>query len=170
MNRFFAARTRLLKPAFASTPVPILAAVALLFAPTASAQSHSTYLRWAPSASAFGNPSLTYNVYRASSCSGTFAKINAAPVTATVYLDNQPPAGNYCYEVTAELNGRESGPSNFATATILPLKLISRAPVNSTSPPASAKAACSHAGDLVNWIRCVAAKARAKVAPPLPPR
>ena len=150
--------------------VPILAAVALCLAPEILAQSHSTYLRWAPSSSAAGNPSLTYNVYRAGSCAGTLAKINSAPVTATVYLDNQPPPGSYCYRVTAVLNGVESNPSNNAMATILPLAALTSASVNSTLPPASAKAACSHAGDLVDWIRCVTAKARAKIAPPLPSR
>jgi hypothetical protein len=150
--------------------VPILAAVALCFAPEILAQSHSTYLRWVPSSSAAGNPSLAYNVYRAGSCAGTFAKINAAPVTATVYLDNQPPPGTYCYRVTAVLNGVESTPSNDAMATILPLPALTSASLNPASPPASAKAACSHQGDLVDWIRCVAAKARARIAPPLPVR
>jgi hypothetical protein len=150
-----------------------VAVVFALCAFTASgtlAQSQSTYLQWAPSSSAASNPSLTYNVYRASMCAGTFAKINAAPVTATIYLDNQPAPGSYCYQVTAVLGGVESNPSNTATATILPLQLQPQATITSSTPPASAKAACSHAGDLVNWVRCVAGKARAKMAPPLPVR
>lgn len=170
MQRIRATGVRAWDSARAIRPLPILAAVALCFAPEILAQSHSTYLRWAPSSSAAGNPSLTYNVYRASSCAGTFAKINSAPVTATVYLDNQPPPGSYCYRVTAVLNGVESNPSNDAMATILPLPALTSASVNPTLPPASAKAACSHQGDLVDWIRCVAAKARAKIAPPLPSR
>lgn len=154
-----------------------LAVMAIFSAPAALAQSQSTYLRWAPSSDAASNPSLTYNVYRASSCSGAFAKINTAPVTGTIYLDNQPPPGSYCYRVTAVLNGVESNPSNTATATILPSNLPSQtqqsggstAP-SSSAPPASAKSPCRHAGDLVTWIRCVASKARAKIAPPLPVR
>jgi hypothetical protein len=153
-----------------SSRAAVVFALAVLAATGALAQSHSTYLQWAPSSSAASNPSLTYNVYRASTCAGTFAKINAAPVSATIYLDNQPAPGSYCYRVTAVLNGIESNPSNTATATILPLQLQPQAPTNSSVPPASAKAACSHVGDLVNWIRCVAGKARAKIAPPLPVR
>lgn len=133
------------------------------------AQSQSAYLRWVASASAASNPSLTYNVYRASPCSATFVKINAASVTTTWYLDNQPAPGSYCYEVTAVLSGVESGPSNMAAATILPVQPQPQTK-NSSAMPASANAACSHAGDLITWIRCVAAKARAKVAPPLPVR
>ncbi|MGH9562008.1 MAG: hypothetical protein ACRD3S_11195, partial [Terracidiphilus sp.] len=48
-----------------------LFACALLAAPLALAQSQSAYLRWAPGSDAAGNPSLTYNVYRAGSCAGT---------------------------------------------------------------------------------------------------
>ena len=150
-----------------------LFAYALLVASLALAQSQSAYLRWAPSSDAAGNPSLTYNVYRAGSCAGTFTKINSAPVVTTVYLDNQPPPGSYCYQVTAVLNSVESTPSNDATATILPLQTQSQKQVpasSSTAPPASAKAPCSHAGDLVNWIHCIAEKARAQIAPPLPVR
>ncbi|GEM_PF-3257648 len=150
--------------------IAICCAAFVSLAKPLAAQSQSAYLRWAPSSSAASNPSLTYNVYRAPSCSGTFAKINAAPVSTTVYFDNQPAPGSYCYRVTAVLNGVESNPSNTATATILPLRPQAPAAANPASPPASAKAACSHKGDLVTWIRCVAGKARAKIAPPLPVR
>jgi hypothetical protein len=148
----------------------IICAIFAISSPVALAQSQSTYLRWAPSSSAASNPSLTYNVYRAPSCSGTFAKINAAPVSTTVYFDNQPAPGSYCYRVTAVLNGVESNPSNTATAAILPLQPRAQTAANPAAPPASAKTACSHKGDLVSWIRCVAGKARAKIAPPLPAR
>jgi hypothetical protein len=147
----------------------ILFALMFLAAASASAQSQSAYLDWVASASAASNPSLTYNVYRASTCSGTFVKVNAAPIATTSYLDNQPAPGSYCYEVTAVLNGVESSPSNMAAATVLPIQPASQI-TNSSGPPASAKAACSHAGDLITWIRCVAAKARPKIAPPLPIR
>jgi hypothetical protein len=146
----------------------IICAIALPW--RASAQSQSTYLRWTASTSAGSNPSLTYNVYRASPCSGTFAKINAVPVATTSYLDDQPAPGSYCYQVTAVLSGAESNPSNTASATILPVQPQSQMPTNSSALPASAKATCSHAGDLITWVHCVAAKARAKFAPPLPVR
>ncbi len=154
----------------AATDCAILLALMTLAASGAFAQSQSAYLSWVASASAASNPSLTYNVYRASPCSGTFVKINAAPVGATGYLDDAPAPGSYCYEVTAVLNGSESSPSNVAAATILPIQSEPQSTTNSSATPASARAACSHAGDLVTWIRCVAAKARAKVAPPLPIR
>jgi hypothetical protein len=41
--------------------------VALAGASAVAQQSQSTYLRWAASSDAAANPSLTYNVYRASS-------------------------------------------------------------------------------------------------------
>lgn len=151
-----------------------LAAVAILIAPGAFAQqSQSTYLRWTASSSAAGNPSLAYNVYRATSCAGAFTEI-AAEITSTTYLDNEPAPGSYCYQVTAVLNGAESSPSNDATATILPVQPQSQqtspssSETSGTQPPASAKAPCSHGGDLVSWIRCVADKARATFAAPLP--
>ena len=152
-----------------------LAAVALLIAPCALAQqSQSTYLRWTASSSAASNPSLTYNVYRANSCTGTFTKINAAAVVLTTYLDNQPAVGSYCYQVTAVLNGVESGASNDASVTILAVSSQSQqtstnsSATSVTEPPASAKAPCQHGGELATWIRCVADKARALIAPPLP--
>jgi hypothetical protein len=164
-----------MRPALFAAVASILTALAICAAPNAFAQqSQSTYLRWTASSTAAGNPSLTYNIYRASSCAGTFAKINAAAVTATTYLDNQPAPGSYCYQVTAVLNGVESTPSNDATATILIEQQQAQQPTSSSSstaaprPPASAKVPCAHGGDLVEWIRCVADKARAKIAPPLP--
>jgi hypothetical protein len=149
-----------------------LVAVAIFIAPGAFAQqTQSTYLRWTESSSASGNPSLTYNIYRAGSCTGTFTEI-AAAVASTTYLDNQPAPGSYCYQVTAVLNGVESNPSNDATATILPVQSQSHqaspSATSGTQPPASAKAPCPHGGDLASWIRCVAEKARATFAPPLP--
>lgn len=168
MAQFYLSGTRIVRTAAADCA--ILLGLACLASICTSAQSQSTYLRWVASTSSASNPSLTYNIYRASPCFGVFVKINPAPVSTTSYLDDQPAPGSYCYEVTAVLNGVESGPSNTAAATILPLEPQSQAATNSSSPPASAKAACSHAGDLITWIHCVAAKARAKVAPPLPVR
>ena len=146
------------------TAIPILALA--LVAPAAHAQTQSAYLAWTASSDAATNPSLAYNVYRAASCSGTFAQINAAPIVTTNYLDNHPPAGSYCYRVTAVLNGTESVPSNTAAATILPLQR----PANQTtsSPPASAQQGCSHAGSFLKWIRCVAARPRPKTKRPPP--
>lgn len=66
-------------------------------------------IAWQASPSAAGNPSLTYNVYRASTCAGQFSKVNASAVAATTYLDTTVAVGaTYCYQVTAVLNGLES--------------------------------------------------------------
>lgn len=137
-----------------------------LVVPAARGQSHSAYLAWIPNSDPAANPSLAYNVYRAPSCSGRFAKINAAPVTPTNYLDNQPPPATYYYRVTAVLNGAESSPSNTASATILPLQPVT----NQIFPPlpASAKQGCPHAGNLINWIRCIASRPHPKPPPHAP--
>jgi hypothetical protein len=134
-------RTRIARAVIADCA--ILLGLICLTGVSAAAQSQSTYLSWVASVNAASNPSLTYNVYRASPCSGAFVKINAAPVATTVYLDTQPAPGSYCYEVTAMLSGSESGPSNVAAATILPIQPQSQAATNSSAAPASAKAACS---------------------------
>ena len=147
----------------------ILALLALV-AVQSHAQSQSAYLRWVASASAATNPSLTYNVYRASTCAGSFSKISSAPVATTTYLDNEPGPGSYCYQVTAVLGGVESSPSNTATVTLLPLQQSPQGSQTSQSPPAFARQGCSHAGDLITWIRCVAARPRSNAtsAPPAP--
>lgn len=148
-----------------ATILVLLALVAL----QSHAQSQSAYLQWVASASAATNPSLTYNVYRASSCAGSFSKISSAPITTTTYLDNEPGPGSYCYQVTAVLSGIESSPSNAASVTLLPSQPPPQGSQNS-QPPASARQGCSHAGDLITWIRCVAARPRstATSAPPAP--
>lgn len=137
-----------------------------LLGPELRGQTQSAYLVWTPNSDAATNPSLTYNVYRATSCSGTFAKINAAPVITTNYLDNQPPAGTYCYRVTAVLDVMESNPSNTAIATILPRQPQTNRTV--APAPASAQKGCSHSGSLISWIRCIAARPRPNPTRPPP--
>jgi len=95
--------------------------ILILFCDVAHAQTHSASLTWTAST----DSGVSYNVYRLSGAcpsSGTngFAKINAAPVTATTYADNTVAPGTYCYYATAVLNGAESIPSNLASAVILP--------------------------------------------------
>ena len=78
---------------------------------------HSVTLTWDDTL----NPSgTTYNIYRAVGlCSGApaFSKIAAAIATKT-YTDTSVTSGDYCYEVTATLNGTESAPSNTALAPV----------------------------------------------------
>ncbi len=84
----------------------------LLFVSTAFAQTtHSVTLTWTDTSNP---PVVTYNVYRATGlCSGTptFSKL-ASAVTAKTYMDSTVIPGNWCYQVTAVVNGSESVPSN----------------------------------------------------------
>jgi hypothetical protein len=125
----------------------IAAAVALALAFGAS-PAHAQYtvrLSWTASSDAAANPSLTYNVYRAATCPGHFAKINAAPVSGTSYVDTSASTGAaYCYQVTAVLSGVESVPSNQAIAAV--------------PPPSDRQAACAHRGPVIGWIRCIGSR------------
>jgi hypothetical protein len=100
-----------------------LMAMALAAGP--SRAQHSVSLTWTASTDAAANPLLTYNVYRligACPASGTagFTKLNAAPVMTPAFTDANVGLGNFCYYVTATLNGAESVPSNTASAVVLP--------------------------------------------------
>ena len=66
------------------------------------------------------NQDATYTVKRAAGlCSGTptFATIATGLKTKT-YVDASVTAGNFCYVVTAVVNGIESAPSNASQATV----------------------------------------------------
>lgn len=104
-------------------------------------------ITWQASSSAAGNPTLTYNVYRAPNCAGQFLKLNALGLSVTSYVDAAvAPGATYCYRVTAVLNGVESAPSNPAVAVI--------------PPPVDRQAACEHRGPLIGWIRCLGARSK----------
>jgi fibronectin type 3 domain-containing protein len=121
-----------------------LATALALYAMPARAQN-SVKITWSPSSSAAGNPSLTYNVYRASSCPGQFSKVNSTAVTGTTYIDATVAAGAaYCYQVTAVLGGIESTPSNQAVVAV--------------PPPSNRPETCGHHGAIIGWIRCVASR------------
>ena len=124
----------------------ILAAIAFGAAP-ASAQ-HRVTLAWTASPDAAANPSLSYNVYRQTSCTGLFARQNSKAVVTTNFLDGSVVPGTYCYEVTAVLGGVESVPTSAASATI---------PEPGVSPSPSG---CVRHGTLLRWLRCVAARPR----------
>ncbi|MFY9690029.1 MAG: hypothetical protein WA369_03725 [Candidatus Acidiferrales bacterium] len=111
---------------------------------------HNVSLAWTASTSAVGNPSLTYNVYRSSSCSGTFTLLNTAPISATNFLDGAVPPGSYCYEATAVLAGLESTASNQASA-VVPAAIV-------ITVPAAPSGGCSHRGPLISWIRCIGSR------------
>jgi fibronectin type 3 domain-containing protein len=113
-------------------------------------------ITWQASPDAAGNPSLTYNVYRASSCGGQFSKLNSAGISATSYVDPSVATGAaYCYQVTAVLNGAESVPSNQAFAKVPPL--------------ANRQATCEHRGPLIGWIRCIGMRPKRPTPRPVAP-
>ena len=91
-----------------------------LLSGTAFAQaSHSVTLTWTASTDTGG----TVNVYKATSgCTGTpsFTLLASGVVSAGPYIDSTVGVGQFCYYVTAVVNGAESLPSNNAAATVLP--------------------------------------------------
>jgi hypothetical protein len=129
------------RPALLAIAIAVILAMTLA-APAARAQ-HSVTLNWTASTDAAANPSLTYNVYRSPTCTGTFAKRNASPVAATSYVESGVLPGSYCYQVTSVLSGAEGAPSNQA-AVLIP------------TPTLPQQSTCVHRGSLAAWLRCVA--------------
>ena len=133
-----------------------LSAALFLFIAMLAFPAHAQYtvkLSWTASSSAAANPSLTYNVYRASSCAARFSKINSVPVTGTMFVDSGAGSGAaYCYQVTAVLAGVESAPSNQASAAV--------------PPPSDRQAVCSHRGPIVGWLRCLGVRPKRQTAVP----
>jgi hypothetical protein len=130
--------------------IPILALLSLILVASTAQAQHNVSLTWTASTSAAGNPSLTYNVYRSSGCSGTFSLLNTTPISATSFLDVAVPPGTYCYQATAVLTGLQSTPSNEASAVVPAAVVITVLP-----GPASG---CSHRGPLIGWIRCIGSR------------
>ena len=134
----------------------VIASLVLAFAAIPASAQRAVSLTWTASSSAAGSPSLAYNIYRASTCGGPFAKLNASPLAATAYLDAALLPGSYCYQVTSVLNGSESSPSNQAAALI-----------PSASLPQ--QAGCQHRGSLFAWLRCTSAIAHTQPKRGKPP-
>jgi hypothetical protein len=136
--------------------IVVLLVLALTLCARGAWCQHSVEITWTASLDAVLNPSLTYNVYRASACPGSFTRLNAAPVTGTVYVDTAVATGAaYCYQVTAVLAGIESVPSNQALAAL---------------PPASDRpGVCPHRGPIIGWIRCVTERAKKNSPSPVAP-
>ena len=130
---------------------------ALWLAAAPARAQHNVSLAWTASTSAAGNPSLTYNVYRSSGCSGTFTVLNTTPISATGFLDVAVPPGTYCYQATAVLAGLESAPSNEASALVPAVVTI--------TVPAGPSSGCSHRGPLIGWIRCIGSRPRGAKKP-----
>jgi len=129
--------------------------LALVIAPGAVPACAQNIVRvsWTASSDAPGNPSLTYNVYRAGSCPGQFTKLNSVPLSGTSFRDTNVAVGAvYCYQLTAVLNGVESVPSNQVTAAL--------------PPSANRPGVCRHRGALIGWIRCQIALPKKQVGTP----
>jgi hypothetical protein len=67
--------------------IAIVITLAITLATPAARAQHSVILTWTASTDAAANPSLTYNVYRSPTCTGTFAKRNSSPITSTSYAE-----------------------------------------------------------------------------------
>jgi hypothetical protein len=137
--------------------IAIVITLAITLATPAARAQHSVILTWTASTDAAANPSLTYNVYRSPTCTGTFAKRNSSPITSTSYAETGVLPGSYCYQVTSVLSGSEGVPSNQA-AVLIPAPLLPQ------------QSACAHRGSLAAWLRCVASvqhsqPKRGKLAP-----
>jgi hypothetical protein len=85
---------------------------------TGTSVAHYVDLSWdAPVSSP--DPVAGYNIYRLTG-TGSFARINASPVSMVAYVDNNVTSGtSYSYQVTSvDSSGVESTPSNEITVTI----------------------------------------------------
>ncbi|MBN1888308.1 MAG: fibronectin type III domain-containing protein [Thermoflexales bacterium] len=86
--------------------------------------TRSIELSWDPSTS---EKVTGYNVYRSTSTSGPFARLNTAAVVGTFYEDEDPSLVTgtlYYYQVTTLAGASESAPSNVANASFGQLKLF----------------------------------------------
>jgi len=100
-----------------------------------------------------------YSIYRATSASGSFARVNATLVSGTEYLDAAIPAGATAvwYRVTAsDLSGNESAQSSAAQVQLAGPRRAWRLPPVYPNPSATAEPVCipidmpdSGAGDAV---------------------
>lgn len=88
----------------------------LLVVGTAFGQTtHSVTATWTASPDAAANPTLTYNIYRATSdCTAPNLQLLAVvgPGVLTFKDTTVAASTTYCYGITAELNGLESTPVN----------------------------------------------------------
>jgi fibronectin type 3 domain-containing protein len=77
--------------------------------------AHHVSLEWNSSTT----PGVKYYVYRRRKAVATFAKLNTTPLAVETYTDTTVTAGHtYIYEITAEIGGVESAPSNEVSVAI----------------------------------------------------
>ena len=89
----------------------LLLIIPLLFWPSFAQSPHSVTLTWNASATT----GAAYNVYRGTSSSGPFTKINSSDVTVLTYVDSSGVAGTtYYYEVTAVCDASTTCPAGIS--------------------------------------------------------
>jgi large repetitive protein len=85
------------------------------------AQTHSVALQWSWTQGS-GPAASGFNIYRATSPTGTFTIVGTAPSTTLAYTDTSPAVqtsgASFYYYVTSFNSSGESTPSNTASATI----------------------------------------------------
>jgi fibronectin type 3 domain-containing protein len=85
--------------------------------PPPTPNPHSASLSWSASIS---SGVTGYNIYRKTSSSGTYTKLNSSPIAGTTYTDNTVQAGQTYYYVATAVGttGLESTYSNESIAVV----------------------------------------------------
>ncbi|HZL34463.1 MAG TPA: fibronectin type III domain-containing protein [Tepidisphaeraceae bacterium] len=96
---------------YASAPVP-------LDAQANAAPGAGVNIQWAPVAS---STLQGYNIYRGTSNTGPFTKLNAAPITAASYFDAQAPAGVTSYYRITSVDGNGESLGANASSPAIPV-------------------------------------------------
>jgi hypothetical protein len=87
--------------------------------PTGQVSGNSVTLSWGASTDANGAPVGGYNVYRSTSPSGPYTKVNSSLITNNQYTDNSIQSGTYYYVIrSVDSDGDESPGTLEMTVTL----------------------------------------------------
>lgn len=104
----------------------LLFIVLLLAAGSCFAQAHSVTLAWSW-AQGVGPPATGFNIYRATTPTGTFSVVGSVPVATLGYIDSsatvQTSGASFYYYVTAFNTSGESVPTSIVGPEIIPFAL-----------------------------------------------
>ena len=122
---------------------------------TAAGSTTGVTLDWADNAEAdlFG-----YDVFRSTSATGVFTKINTAPVTASSFVDTTAPASSTLYyQVTATDSSENSSPASAVVTVTTPAPPVQNPIRINTGGPAvtvsgTSWSACSSLTACSNWV------------------